>query len=134
MENWNGVPALCVHLVPRPQANNSPLNTDFKSLPMLVPMTSHKYVRRNKLSPGFEVTNQNLFLNSTRCLDLGDVSSEGSVMVDHSVHLQEEGCCEERGQSVYSDGVRNNCCQGLIECRPGDHDRHAARQCPPRNL
>jgi hypothetical protein len=66
-------------------------------------------VRQKKQTvPGFELTNQNVFLISTRSSDLGDVSSESSFMRDHSVRLQDEGRCEEQGQSVYSDGVRNN--------------------------
>ena len=95
-----------VHLVPRPD-----LGKQFTIEHRFQVLTNDlSQVRQKKQTvPGFDLTNQNVFLNSTRSSDLGDVSSESSVMRDHSVHLQDEGCCEEQGQSVYSDGVRNNC-------------------------
>ena len=92
-----------MHFVPRPD-----LGKQFTIEHRFQVLTNDlSQVRQKKQTvPGFEVTNQNVFLNSTRSSDLGDVSSESSFMRDHSVRLQEEG--EERGQSVYSDGVRNN--------------------------
>ena len=49
-------------------------------------------------------------------------------MIGHSVYHQEGRLCEGRG--ILS-GIRDN--RKLIQCRPGD-DRHASRQCPPRNI
>jgi hypothetical protein len=99
----------CVHsYLVLAHASNSPSNT-FQILTSLTNDLSR--VRQNRqTAPVFELTNQNVFLSSSASLGLGDVSSEGSVMMDHSVHLQEEGCCGERGQSVYSDGVHSNNC------------------------
>ena len=97
----SGRRGVCILYLVLAHASNSSSN----SIQILTSLTNDlSRVRHHRQTTVFELTNQNVFLSSSASSDLGEVSSEGSVMMDHSVHLQEEGCCEERGQSVYSDG------------------------------